>query len=299
MEMNMIVESVVLLEINYSYELELIKLQNLELNKNIHSDNNNNIEHLNNSNKCSQYHILMGFRKDNQIHIIKSVYISDYHKDKVALSNSIKQKVELLQVVKHHNEEIKPLALLIVNPNANYNSELVGTILNEFQIKYKFEYEPSTGGATNMSQKYIDTELHLKCYCWDQKWYLTDFEINDRNIDLTPASLDMDEHGNDIPETNHPYTRFDKDINLMDHGMFNEELKEQNEFVKRLINRIDQMIDYLEQNPSPNEKILIRINLLIQRLQSASTEDIDAELTSIENEIEIFQTICNQWEVIN
>lgn len=299
MKMKVIIESVVLLEINYNYELELVKLQKLKANKNINRNDNNNVKYLNNVNNCSQYHILMGSMEDDQIHIIKSVYISNYLTDTVALSNSIRQKVELLQVLKRQEEEVKPLALLIVNSNVNYNSELVNIILDTFQIKYKFEYEPSIRGAIDMAQKYADNELHLKCYYWDYRWYLTEFEINDRNIDLIPASLDMDKHRNSNPRVNYQYTRSDRDINLTDYEVFNKETKEQTEFIKRLINRIDQMIDYLEESPSPSEDILIRINLLIQRLQNVNTENIDIELTLIENEIDIFQTICNQWEIIN
>lgn len=302
MDMNVIIESVVLLEINYTYELELVKLQNQESSKDIHGKNNksnNNVESLTNSDNFSQYHILMGSKEDNQIHIIKSVYVSNHVRDKMALSISTREKVELLQVVKHHDEEIEPLAIFITNPSIDYNSDLVGILLNEFQIKYKFEYELNKGGATEISQKNIDKELHLKCYCWDQKWYRTGFEINDRNIDLTPAPIDMDEHGNNILGSNPRYTRFDRDIDLTDPEVFDEESKEQNEFIKRLINRIDQIIDYLEQSQSPSEEILIKVNLLILRLQNVNTEDIDTELASIENEIEILQTICNQWEIIN
>lgn len=302
MDMNVIIESVVLLEINYTYELELVKLQNQESSKDIHGKNNksnNNVESLTNSDNFSQYHILMGSKEDNQIHIIKSVYVSNHARDKMALSISTREKVELLQVVKHHDEEIEPLAIFITNPSIDYNSDLVGILLNEFQIKYKFEYELNKGGATEISQKNIDKELHLKCYCWDQKWYRTGFEINDRNIDLTPAPIDMDEHGNNILGSNPRYTRFDRDIDLTDPEVFDEESKEQNEFIKRLINRIDQIIDYLGQSQSPSEEILIKVNLLILRLQNVNTQDIDTELASIENEIEILQTICNQWEIIN
>lgn len=292
--MIVIIDSVVLFEINYSYELESVKLQKLGSNNSI-----NNVLGFSKSNGFTQYHILMGYTKESQINIIKSVYISSSHKDKVVLPDSIRQKVELLQIVRNYNEDIRPLALLIINPNVGCDSQFIDIILNEFQINYKFEYEPTSGDSANTLHEYIDNELQLKCYYWDQKWYLTDFEIKNGNIDLTPASLDMEAQGKQILRTNHRYTKFEREINLTDHGTFNEETKEQEEFIKRLIKRIDRMIDYLEQNPSPNEDILIKVNLLIRRLHSVNTDDIDTELTSIENEIETFQTICNQWEIIN
>ncbi|SCU89163.1 LANO_0D04082g1_1 [Lachancea nothofagi CBS 11611] len=74
-----------------------------------------------------------------------------------------------------------------------------------------------------------------------------------------------------------------------------EEFEEQEDFKKKLIQRVDIMIRYLE-NGQITDEILRRINLLVLQLKKTPTEDIDQQVMEKEIELQTLNIICDQWE---
>ncbi|CAL9735972.1 cop9 signalosome-interactor 1 [Monosporozyma servazzii] len=270
-----IIDLVALWEVNYNYELEHVKSLETYYSKN--------------ANGLFQIYLLMGVEQNDEIRLVKSIHIPKGNN--LNDIESINRKVELLHVVNQGEMGFKPLSLLVVNPNLNDDQTLFEKLREMYQIQLKFEYEP----CTINNNICMDTELRLKCYYWDQRWFQTDFKVKDEPIDV----MDLQNSGS---PTNKTYNQLEENANSVhsiNYESFNAESMKQEELINRIIKRIDYMTDYLNHCPTPKEDILIKISLLIKRLQKSSTSDIDTELMSIENEIKMLQITCNQWEIIN
>lgn len=277
----LVIDSVVLLEVNYNYELELVKSGQPYTNKTI----------------C-QYYLLMGMQQgsQSQTHIQRSVHIPN---QRDGLMEKVSMRIDLLQQT-NHGKDLQPLALLIVNPLNHQND--IEELRVMFSLDYKLEYRP----CTIDNNLCLDKELKLKCYGWNERWMQIAFQISDMAIDLNISKIDtqyqsynslqqssQQQQLTQLEETNHSgYS--------INYETFNEESMKQEELIKRIIKRVNDMLTYLTRaEESLNDEILVKISLLLKKLHKPSTKDIDIELMSIENEIKTLQIICNQWEIIN
>ncbi|KAG0665974.1 hypothetical protein C6P44_004141 [Monosporozyma unispora] len=276
----LVLDSVCLLEVNYNYELEQVK--------SLQSFNNKS------PNGIFQIYLLMGMEQNIQTRLLKSIHIPN-RKSSNDILQSTDRKIELLQVGSQSGLEFKPLSLLVVNPKLNRDQTLLQQLRETYQTPLKFEYEPCIIDDNLCSDK----ELKLKCFQWNNKWLQTDFNIKDEFIELTVTPSDVNYNG-DHPSTIHNQQEERANIpHPINYESFNEESMKQEELMKRIMKRIDNMMEYLNATPTPNDEILIKISLLIKKLKKSSTNDVDTELMSIENEIKLLQIICNQWEIIN
>lgn len=299
----LLVDSVVLLEVNYGYESSLAKSSQLSRISNVEDP-------------ISQYYLLMGSCRGNDSIITECIPVAQVN-DKGL--QSVQKRIELLLSV-NDEKGFKPLAFLIVNSNGiQDNNRLCEVLRTTYNMGIKLEYDPcriSNGSVPNSSVcgdnvVCMEEELKLKCYRWEDGWFQTDFQIRNETVELVVSSTSTENGRNgsipmNVNECNEPnnnnQTHLEErtdGIHLINYETFTEETKNQEALIRRLMKRLDSMINYLTKNETCNEEILIKISLLIKRLEKPSTNDINIELMSIENEIKLLQIICNQWEIIN
>lgn len=269
------IDLVTLWEVNYHYEVEHVKSLESYQTKS--------------GNGLFQIYLLMGVEQNDETRLVKSIHIPKGNNWNDI--ESINRKIELLQVVNQGELEFKPLSLLIVNPKLNNDPTIFEKLREMYRIQWKLEYEP----CKINDNACLDTELKLKCYQWDHRWLQTDFKIKDELVDV----MDLQNSSAPTNTTHNQQEDNPHSVHSINYESFNEESMKQEELMKRIVKRIDNMVDYLNRCPTPNEEILVQISLLLKRLQKSSTCDIDTELMTIENEIKLLQITCNQWEIIN
>lgn len=214
------------------------------------------------------------------------------------------------------SNEVIPVGILLVNSKIFHYDELIQSIfasncLNLANaVEVLFYYEP-----LKINNNFTEHNLSLECYTRDDNSTTLDLQrkifdiIMDNRIDISTESLKCsNDNGDNNLEGNTPNSI--RQLSGTDYSPFaikefNQINENENQLVSRLIKRIETIIQFLKMNPinfqsynGNRELILRKVSLLVSRLELGGTDDIQKEIMNKENEIKLLQIACNQWEMI-
>ncbi|CCD23181.1 Csi1p NDAI_0B01470 [Naumovozyma dairenensis CBS 421] len=296
-------ESHVLMDINYSY----------------------NLESLTNSTKQPGCHLLLGQEiatpacEEITIHVTRSVEVplqlgvdDPYH-----FKIDIEQVQQRLNLINKIYDNVVVVGLMILNVEFYNYSNVIEELKSQPSLqsaKVIFHYEPTIKNikVDHHQRNAVDAELILNCYLFDTGDRIG-YILKQNVIDIVPSDIVVN---NGIGISNYTFASSSSSRNknpqattLQDND---EEENNRDEIkLRKLIKMIDNMIHYLEMFENGeyiikekkgikiNDKILRRISILISDLQKSPTKDIEDEIMNKENEIRIIQIACEQWEMLN
>ncbi|CCH62550.1 hypothetical protein TBLA_0H02660 [Henningerozyma blattae CBS 6284] len=223
-----------------------------------------------------------------------------------------------LELFKVTHQSLQPMALLLLNKNIfNYDS-LILQLLEIFpsKLQWLFDYSPS---IENMALKEklkcwkIAADFNLKNYYFDIidipiEFSLTSNANLNSNSNSSSSTIIARKSCSIIPARS---ISMDNNMNSQNNhnsssSSFVDEEREVNQDLKKIINEIDRMLNYLRnldnglhsQYNKTSEIITRKISIVISQLRKGPTNDIQKEIGISEKEIYIFKKACEQWELI-
>ncbi|EDO16522.1 hypothetical protein Kpol_1064p2 [Vanderwaltozyma polyspora DSM 70294] len=273
-----IIEEKVILQINYQYEL-----------KSIINSSNPNLD-------IPQCFLLLGQKSTSDEITVKACVefplLHSQQSNERIQSSMVKcdedALIRRIELQKTTNPDLIPTGLLLIDMNHNNYEYLIKDIIKleslKFMSKVLFHYEPKTS----------TDDLELNCYKITTNVITDQLTLTLIDFELKLSKIPMEMVDRSKPEI--PVSSMIDDP--IDFYAFEKEQRDHDKFIKKLLNEIDRILNYL-QCGGTNPVILRKISLLLSTLKKAPTNDIEDAISKIENEINIVRIACEQWEVGN
>lgn len=197
--------------------------------------------------------------------------------------------------------EAMPLGLMLLNSSCyNYDEVLEQSfLLNKLGFTVEMElllkYEP--GKVDN------GDSMSLECMVRDPRSVMLEFNRALHQIVDSVANVAIVQGAPLSSSTQQDGRSNISSVSALEQFADSNEQEEQ--LAQGLIKRVDHMIDFLKSEragPATEydedyETVLRKVSLLVSQLELGSTDDIENEVLSMENEIKVLQIACNQWEM--
>lgn len=213
-------------------------------------------------------------------------------------------------------DDVVPVGMLLINSKIFQYDELIQSIFvsNCLELttspQVLFHYDP-----LQITNNFTEHNLSLECYTKGNDGTTVNLQrkifdiIMDNKIDISTESVKLNNDGGDISlQDSLPSTirqPSNADYSPLAIQEFNQINENENQLISRLIKRIETIIAFLKidsTNPqvynSNRELILRKVSILVSRLELGGTNDIQNEIMNKENEIKLIQIACNQWEMV-